>query len=84
LFSREGANISVVSEGSGPAVLDEGYGEEGHIVQAYHPPPSFDSRYPVIGAWIVGDEAVGIGIREDDSIITRNLARFVPHFIEAT
>jgi glutathionylspermidine synthase len=36
----------------------------------------------VIGAWIVGDEAAGIGIREDRSAITRNAARFVPHYIE--
>jgi len=36
----------------------------------------------VIGAWIVGDAAAGIGVREDDGVVTRNLARFVPHFIE--
>ncbi|HEX8412297.1 MAG TPA: glutathionylspermidine synthase family protein, partial [Sphingomicrobium sp.] len=83
LFSREGANILVSHEGSAVALLDEGYGAEGHILQAYHPPPAFDGRYPVIGAWIVGDEAAGIGIREDDGIVTRNLARFLPHFIEA-
>jgi glutathionylspermidine synthase len=83
LFSREGANILVSREGAAEQVLDEGYGEEGHIRQAYHPPTPFDDRYPVIGAWIIGDEAAGIGVREDDGIVTRNLARFVPHFIEA-
>ena len=45
--------------------------------------PPFPGRRPVIGAWIVGDEAAGIGIREDDGPITGNLARFVPHVIEA-
>ena len=83
LFSREGANILVSRDGVAGSVLDEGYGAEGHIRQAYHPPPEFDGRYPVIGAWIVGDEAAGIGVREGDDVVTHNLARFVPHFIEA-
>ncbi|CUS43381.1 MAG: glutathionylspermidine synthase family protein [Pseudomonadota bacterium] len=82
LFSREGANILVSRAGTEETVLDEGYGAEGHIRQAYHPPAMFDGRYPVIGAWIVGDEPAGIGVREDDGVVTRNLARFVPHFIE--
>ena len=83
LFSREGANILVSRDGVAESVLDEGYGAEGHIRQAYYPPPVFDGRYPVIGAWIVGDEAAGIGVREGDDVVTHNLARFVPHFIEA-
>lgn len=82
LFSREGANIAVVRDGVTEPVLDEGYGAEGFIRQAFHPPPVFDGRYPVLGAWIVGDDAVGIGVREDEGIVTRNLARFVPHFID--
>ena len=81
LFSREGANVEVV--GSDEPVLDQGYGAEGAILQAYHPPPDFDGKRPVIGAWIVGAEPAGMGVREDDSVITKNLARFVPHIIEA-
>ena len=84
LFSREGANIQLVRGGIADAVLDEGYGGEGHIRQALHVPPAFDGRHPVIGAWIVGDQAAGIGIREDDQAVTRNLARFVPHYIAPT
>jgi glutathionylspermidine synthase len=41
----------------------------------------FDGNYPVIGSWIIGDEACGIGIREDATMITRNSSRFVPHAI---
>jgi glutathionylspermidine synthase len=81
LFSREGANVEVVG-GADEPVLDQGYGEEGAIVQAYHPPPEFDGKRPVVGAWVVGNEPAGIGIREDDSVVTKNLARFVPHVIE--
>ncbi|WP_380786384.1 glutathionylspermidine synthase family protein [Sphingomonas sp. R86521] len=82
LFSREGANVELVEQSGTRTALDEGYGAEGFIRQAYAPPPTFDGRHPVIGAWIVGDAAAGIGVREDDDVVTRNLARFVPHYIE--
>lgn len=82
LFSREGANVAVVRGGHADPVLDQGYGEEGHIRQAIHMAPLFDGNHAVIGAWIVGDEAAGIGVREDRSAVTRNTARFVPHFID--
>ena len=81
LFSREGANIELVAKGRRAKVLDHGYGEEGHIRQALHPLARFDGNYPVIGAWMVGTEPAGIGIREDRSRVTRNLSRFIPHVI---
>jgi glutathionylspermidine synthase len=81
LFSREGANVEIVRDGQAAAVLDLGYGEEGHVRQALHTPPSFNGGHAVIGAWIVGDEAAGIGVREDQSTVTRNTARFIPHYI---
>ena len=81
LFSREGANIELVDEGRRAKVLDQGYGAEGHIVQGLHTLTAFDGNYPVVGAWIVGEEPAGIGIREDRSRVTKNLSRFVPHVI---
>ena len=51
------------------------------IRQALHPLPAFDGRYPMVGSWVVGDRACGIGVREDDSPITHDSARFVPHAI---
>jgi glutathionylspermidine synthase len=81
LFSREGANIELVARGRRARVLDHGYGEEGHIRQALHPLTRFDGHYPVIGAWIVGDEPAGVGVREDRSRVTRNISRFIPHAI---
>ena len=52
--------------------------------QGLAPLPEFGGpqgpRYPVIGSWIVGDQPAGIGIREDDSPITKNSSRFVPHY----
>lgn len=82
LFSREGANIEVNIPGQRPTVSDGPYGEEGWILQAFHPAPRFDTDYAVIGSWIIGDEAAGIGIREDKSLVTKDLSRFVPHLIE--
>jgi glutathionylspermidine synthase len=83
LFSREGANVEVVQGGVAEPVLDQGYGAEGWIRQALAPPPDFDGRRPVVGAWMVGGEPAGLGVREDDGPVTKNLARFVPHIIEA-
>ncbi|MFM9966869.1 MAG: glutathionylspermidine synthase family protein [Burkholderiales bacterium] len=80
-YSREGANIRAKGPGlnhwtSGP------YGAEGLVHQQWTPLPEFDGRYPVIGAWIVGDQPAGIGIREDAGQITTNSSRFIPHFFE--
>jgi glutathionylspermidine synthase len=33
----------------------------------------------VLGSWVVNGVACGLGIREDDSLVTRNTSRFVPH-----
>jgi len=79
LLSREGANVTIRSRG---VVRQQpgGYGGEGFVYQGVAPLPAFDGRYPVIGSWIVGDQPAGIGIREDDSPITRNSSRFVPHY----
>ena len=79
LLSREGANVTIRSR-SVVRQQPGGYGGEGFVYQSVAPLPAFDGRYPVIGAWIVGEEAAGIGIREDNSPITRNSSRFLPHY----
>ena len=79
IFSREGANVSITSGGRTVEAPGD-YGAEGFIWQAYHELPRFSGNYTVIGSWIVGEEPAGIGIREDDSPITRNSSRFVPHY----
>lgn len=82
IFSREGASVSIVEDGevteASPA---SDYDRHPRIVQAYHPLPVMDGFRPVIGAWIVGDTCVGMGMREDRDRITRDLSRFKPHFI---
>ena len=81
LFSREGANISIVEGAAREEGLDAGYGAGSHIRQALHAPPRFDGQHVIVGSWLVGDEPAGIALREDTGRITRNTSRFVPHFI---
>jgi glutathionylspermidine synthase len=80
-FSREGANISIVDR-ERPLVTPGPYAAEPKVYQALADLPAFDGRYPVIGAWIVGDEPAGMGIREDVTPVTTNTSRFIPHFFE--
>lgn len=81
IFGREGANVTVVSNGKAIASTDGMYGEEGYVFQEYLPIPTFEGYTPIIGSWTVGGEPAGMGIRESQSIITGNTAHFVPHFI---
>lgn len=80
LFSREGANIAVLE---GSQVIEEtagDYGAEGYVYQEYRELPRFADQYALIGSWVIGEQPVGIGIREDTTPITRNSSTFVPHF----
>jgi len=79
LFSREGANVTLYDD-RGPLAASEGdYGKEGFIYQALARLPEFDGQRAVVGSWMVGQEAAGIGIRESAGPITDNRSRFVPH-----
>ena len=80
-FSREGANIELFDQGRSSGVQDGGYGEGRHILQALHAPPRFAGNHVIVGSWIVGDAAAGMGLREDTGRVTRNTSRFLPHFI---
>lgn len=83
IFSREGAGV-VIHEGGRETdrAPDDSYSHHPHVVQALAPLPDFDGFHPVLGAWIVGEDCVGLGVREDRARITHNLSRFKPHFIE--
>ncbi len=81
LFSREGANIYAFKDHLQIFCTEGDYGKEGYVGQAMCPPPFVDGYGPVLGLWVVGGKACGLGIREDKTPITSNLSRFVPHCI---
>ena len=78
LLSREGGNVEIVRAGGKVHSVDGPYGAEGFIVQALHPLPVFQGNHTVIGSWVVASQPCGIGIREDDSPITKDSSRFLP------
>lgn len=80
-FSREGANIEIAQRDGSLLRVDGPYAHQPVVRQALQPLPRFGEYHPVVGSWIVGDAAAGLGIREDDSLITQNRSRFVPHII---
>ena len=57
------------------------YNTGAYVYQEYVEPTAYSGRYPVIGSWIIGGEAAGIGIRENRMEVTDNLSEFVPHII---
>lgn len=82
IFGREGANVRVATDGKTLTETDGPYGAEGFIYQTAAPLPSFDGRFPVLGSWVVASQPAGMGIREDETAITRDTSRFVPHYFE--
>ena len=84
VLGREGANIQL--SGTFADTLIDGshqvpeYDSSGYVYQEYAPLPNFQGKHPVVGSWIIGDEAAGIGIREDNTIISGNGSHFVPHY----
>ena len=81
LYSREGANIALVSAGTTLVEQQGPYGAEGFIRQAFAPLPNFSDQYPVLGSWLVDHTPCGLSIREDENPITGNTSRFLPHAI---
>ena len=81
LYSREGANVALVSQGVTLVEQEGPYGAEGFIRQALAPLPNFAGQYPVLGSWLVDHAPCGLSIREDENPITGNASRFLPHTI---
>jgi glutathionylspermidine synthase len=81
IYSREGANVALISEGIRVVEQDGPYGAEGFIRQALAPLPNFANQYPVLGSWLIDHTPCGLSIREDECPITGNMSRFLPHAI---
>lgn len=81
LYSREGANVTLVGDGVTLVQQEGPYGAEGFIRQALAPLPNFSGQYPVLGSWLIDHSPCGLSIREDENPITGNTSRFLPHAI---
>jgi glutathionylspermidine synthase len=81
LYSREGANVALISDGVTVVEQQGPYGAEGFIRQALAPLPNFSRQYPVLGSWLIDHTPCGLSIREDENPITGNTSRFLPHAI---
>jgi glutathionylspermidine synthase len=78
IHAREGANIQVYINGRLERETEGPYSGP-FVYQALGPVKAFSDRFPVFGSWVVNGLGCGIGIREDDSIVTTNFSRFIPH-----
>ena len=81
VLAREGSNVQIVRNGMIVNETSGPYAEQPAVFQAYHPLARSGESHAVLGSWIVGDTACGLGIREDRNPITHNLSRFIPHII---
>jgi glutathionylspermidine synthase len=81
LYSREGANVTLVSGGVTLVEQEGPYGAEGFVRQALAALPDFSNQHPVVGSWLIDHTPCGLSIREDENPITGNMSRFLPHAI---
>jgi glutathionylspermidine synthase len=78
IFGREGANLQVFESGRLGLATDGPY-RGPTVAQQLCKLAEFDGKHVCVGSWIVNGWSCGIGLREDDTLITGNLSRFVPH-----
>lgn len=83
-LAREGANVTMIEGGqqvqlSGSDFNPE-YDKSGYVIQEWVDLPYIAGFRPIIGSWVIGDQAAGIGIREDYNVVTGNDSHFVPHY----
>ncbi|TSB13916.1 glutathionylspermidine synthase family protein [Streptomyces benahoarensis] len=78
LLGREGEGVTLHPPGAPAAPRDP---QDPCCYQQLAPLPDFDGNRVVLGAWVVENEAAGLGIRESSGPITDEYARFLPHVI---
>ncbi len=82
VLGREGANVTVVRNGSPVERTNGDYGYEGFVFQEYFPIPTFDGMTPVLGSWLIAGESAGMGIKETSGLVHGNMSQFIPHYFE--
>lgn len=85
VFGWEGAGVTVIRGGEAVEQTAPRHTDGQPLVyQAYHEIVPMDGNLPVLGTWVIGGRAAGLGIRETDAghLVTDARARFVPHYID--
>lgn len=84
VLGREGTGVSIHQKEKilESHCMDLETPQSGFVYQEklYLPQNERDGKNAVLGVWIIQEVAVGLGIREDKSLITGNDACFVPHY----
>ena len=89
IHGREGSNIymsqfcsgeELCSLAQGSHVVPE-YDHWGYMYQQWVDIPSHDGYYPILGSWIIGDNACGMSVREDQNLVTGMNAFFASHMM---
>lgn len=83
-LAREGANVTMIEHGQQTQLsgsdFNTDYDKSGYVIQQWVDLPYIEGFRPIIGSWVIGDQAAGIGIREDYNVVTGNDSHFVPHY----
>lgn len=83
-LAREGANVTMIENGQKIQLtgsdFNTEYDKSGYVIQQWVDLPLIEGFRPIIGSWVIGDQAAGIGIREDYNVVTGNDSHFVPHY----
>ncbi len=84
ILAREGANVTLVEHGKSASLsgseFNPEYDKNGYVLQQWVDLPHNDGFRPLVGSWVIGDQAAGIGIREDVNVVTGNDSHFIPHY----
>lgn len=81
-LAREGENLTIYRGPEEIKLTHNPYYDKSYVWQEYFRIPTFNGYTPVIGSWVIGDDAKGMGIREDPSPITNNKSHFIPHYFD--
>ena len=79
-LSREGNNVTIFNNSNIELLSGGAYGDAPLIYQDRCDATLIDNEYYNIGSWVVGDKAVGIGLRKENDLIVRNISHYVPHY----
>ncbi|MRK01484.1 glutathionylspermidine synthase family protein [Aeromicrobium sp. S22] len=81
LFGWEGDGVEIHTPHVREAVEATHSAGQELVYQKYVELPDFDGNHPVLGTWVIGGRAAGLGVRESSNRITNTEARFVPHLM---